>query len=81
MRPADFDIHKVIEGLQGTTDSISDHLPDGMEEEDLTSDDYNAIDNEIFLCAECGWWCEISEASESDGGEEVCLDCRVPEDD
>jgi len=80
VRPADFDIHKVIEGLQGTTDSISDHLPEGMDEGDLTSNDYDAIDNEIFLCAECGWWCEISEAAESDDGGEMCRDCR-PEDD
>lgn len=79
MRPADFDVHKLTEALQGTTDSISDHLPEGMDELDLTSYDYGAIDNEIFLCDTCGWWVEISEAADTDGTERVCIDCRPDE--
>lgn len=35
------------------------------------------LDQEIFRCAECSWWCEISEeASEDHGRDELtCLDC------
>ena len=73
MRPADFDVHELIGALQGTCDTIPDHLPEGMEEEDLTQEDHNTIDNEIFLCEVCGWWCEISEqVAELDG---TCQDC------
>lgn len=53
MRPADFDIHRLIHDLQGTCTTIEDHLPEGMNWEDLIDDDHNTIDNEIFLCSEC----------------------------
>ena len=80
MRPDDFDVQELINSLQGTCSSIDDHLPEGMNWEDLTNEDHEAIDNEIFLCAECGWWCEISEQVESDD-EQYCRDCREEEDD
>jgi formylmethanofuran dehydrogenase subunit E len=32
------------------------------------------VDNEIFNCDTCGWWCEMSEASDSDQGM-VCDGC------
>ena len=67
MRTVDFNIHTLIEDLQGTCHSINDHLPDGMDEDDLTMDELDHIDQEIFLCAECGWWCEVSESNDKDG--------------
>lgn len=78
MRPKDFDVSKLIEGLQGTCSTIEDHLPEGMQWEDLTSGDHLNIDNEIFLCADCGWWCEVVEMvemRENTSGENVCEDC------
>lgn len=45
-----------------------------MQWEDLTTEDHDVIDNNIFLCETCGWWCEISERSEND--EENCNDCK-----
>jgi hypothetical protein len=75
MRPEDFDVQKLIEDLQGTCSSIDDHLPEGMNWENLTDEDHEAIDNEIFLCAECGWWCEACESNDKDG-EIVCDDCK-----
>lgn len=75
MRPKDFDVSKLIEDLQGTCSSIEDHLPEGMQWEDLTSGDHLNIDYEIFLCADCGWWCEVVEMREDTSGENVCEDC------
>lgn len=75
MRPADFNIDEVIKALQGTCTTIDDHLPEGMDWNDLTSEDHEAIDNEIFLCAECGWWCELCEQAEDTDDEPKCTDC------
>lgn len=75
MKPEDFDIQKLVEDLQGTCNNLSDALPEGMEEDDLTEDDHDYIDNEIFLCDECGWWCESSEANENEDCAGLCADC------
>ncbi len=50
MKVDNFDIQRVIEYLQGSTATIVEaitELYDGMDETDLTEDDYNAINNEI----------------------------------
>lgn len=81
MRAENFDIQVIIEGLQGTTGSIQKQLdfyyPE-MTEDDLTEDGHNKLDQEIFLCAHCGWWCEISEESGNEF-ELVCNDCEEQE--
>lgn len=79
MRPQDFDPRKIVETLQGTCmetleSAIQTHYPD-MDEDDLTSDDYDYIDNEVFRCECCGWWCESSEQTETN----ECRGCN-PED-
>lgn len=76
MKPADFNVHELIEAVNGTCNTIDDHLPEGMEFEDLTGEDHDVIDNEIFLCNECGWWCEVHEAHETDDGDDICDDCH-----
>lgn len=80
MRVDDFDIDKLIEDLRGTCKSISDFLPEGMEEEDLTEEETQHLDQEIFLCAECGWWCEQSQSTDKEG-ENVCNDCNEENED
>lgn len=75
-KPLDFDIHQVIADMQGTCSMLIDALPEGMNEDDLTSEDHEAIDNEIFLCDECGWWCEISEQADTGEDEQKCEDCH-----
>lgn len=79
MRPSDFDIQKLIESLQGTCSTIEEHLPEGMEWVDLTKEDHEAIDAEIFLCEQCGWWCERNEESEQEEYVEHCKDCAMDE--
>jgi len=90
MRTQNFDIQDVIDYLQGTCGNNIDFAlgKDGILNEDftpkypdmtindLTVDDYNAIDNQIFLCENCGWWCGTDEANEHPQGlGDICDDC------
>lgn len=75
MKPSNFDINEIISTLQGTCMTLDEALPEGMSVDDLTQEDHDAIDNEIFLCVECGWWMELCD----DGGDGICTDCQ-PED-
>ena len=78
-RPEDFDVQKLIDYLQGTCNSLSDGIETiypGMDDMDLIQEDYDTMDNQIFHCETCGWWCESHEQQES--GE--CEDCAVEED-
>lgn len=77
MKPADFDIEELIDSLQGTCATISEKLPEEMEE-DLTEQDHDAIDNRIFRCETCSWWCEVGEEGDEKGN---CNDCVEPEED
>lgn len=67
------DIDALIDSLKGTCGSIGDYVED---ENELTATDYQRIDNEIFCCETCGWWCENSEMSDTDM---VCVDCSDDE--
>lgn len=73
------EISEIIQDLQGTTDTLSSAISeifgDEYSEDDLTTEDNNRIYNEIFLCDDCGWWCETSEMSDC-SGEAVCEDCN-----
>jgi hypothetical protein len=33
------------------------------------------LDELVFECAVCGWWCSMDEANDTDGGEYACTDC------
>lgn len=76
-------VHKraieVAEAIVGTCKSLSDFATTD-EENDLEF--CNALDDEVFQCADCGWWSEISEVSENENnGEQVCTDCSPNEED
>lgn len=77
MRPENFDVQKLVEDLQGTCKQLEEALPEEMELNDLTEEDHEFIDNEIFLCETCGWWCEISEQTM----EGSCRDCDGDDED
>jgi hypothetical protein len=70
-------IDDIIAELCGTCQSLQNVLTDD-EQNDAAI--LYAIDSELFECSECGWWCEISEAAEDDGGEPfdppVCQSCK-----
>lgn len=65
---------KIIYQLKGTCNTMDRVLEEHNAEE---LEDHmpflNHLDNQIFLCEGCGWWCEISEMSEDSDTE--CNDC------
>lgn len=80
-KPENFDIQKVIETLQGTSLTLNEAIEmlygEGFTDMCLESSDYDVMNNEIFLCDQCGWWCEISERAdvEETDGADMCQDC------
>jgi hypothetical protein len=74
MKEKDFDIYAFIENLRGTCKSLAEGCEDfGIHENDLSEDDYSRIDQEIFVCETCNWWCEQGEQAEDQ--DEICSDC------
>jgi len=74
----DFKIDKFIEELLGSCLSLDVALSRfDMDYSDLTEEHNAAIDNEIFLCSDCDWWCELPEMSE-DG---LCESCKEAQED
>ena len=69
-------IQELIDYLQGTCNSLDDGVQTIFGEDfssfNLSSENHEQIDNEIFLCETCGWWCEMSESGDEDGN---CTDC------
>ena len=67
---------KVIYELLGTCDSPASK---GEDVENLFDDSEfcEYLDQHIFLCTECGWWCEIAEEASAfhDRDELTCADC------
>lgn len=68
---------KVVYQLNGSCDSLEQVLENNEVPE---LEDHlpflNYVDNEIFRCNCCSWWCPISEMSEA--SDWACRDC-VPE--
>lgn len=64
----------IIDALRGTCDSLSDKASDELQNDDRFC---AYVDENIFLCHQCGWWCEIAEESSEDYGldEWTCEDC------
>lgn len=69
-------INTLVEELQGSCGTLQGACEtQGFDYDDLTADDCLQIDNEIFECTTCGWWCEVCEMSEDQDGQ-VCVDCN-----
>lgn len=71
-------IEELIQYLQGTCNSLDEGIVEVLGEDydsmNLSSDNHNQIDNEIFLCETCGWWYELCEESENED-ERTCESC------
>lgn len=64
-------VNALADRLNGTADSLDaalDELQLRVEPADLV-----ALDQIVFLCDECSWWCEASDMAEGD--EWICGDC------
>lgn len=70
------DIQSLIDKLRGTTHSL-EIVAESMGLGELSIAECGEVDQEIFTCNICGWWCDQSEeASEEYGLDEwTCLDC------
>ena len=61
-------IPDLAESIRGTCKSFD------FEDWELTDKEIEEVDDLVFNCNSCGWWCETSEMAESDG-EQICGDC------
>lgn len=73
-------LDELVESLRGTCMNTIDGMMSelfNLTEDDLSADEMSHIEMEIFICGECGWWCEISQESEIDkgDGERYCTEC------
>ena len=70
------EIKEIISNLQGTCDTLTGAIQevtgnDSLGDKDLTQAQHDEIYNEIFLCGQCSWWCEVSEREK----DYLCNDC------
>ena len=85
MRLTDEQINELIDYLQGTCKSLDQGIYElfDIDHSDVTNDMamYNQIDNAIFNCGRCGWWCEVGDwiIQEEFCGEEICSQCGEDE--
>ncbi len=64
--------NQLIYDLQGTCNELNSFLERHNAEDLIDHISFlEYLDNHIFLCDGCGWWCELSEMSD----EGVCSDC------
>ena len=70
-------LDEIVDELLGSCQSLDDVL-DGhfIEIDDLSMKDLGYIDDAIFNCDYCGWWCELSEISIDIEDGQVCMDCE-----
>jgi hypothetical protein len=77
-------LNELIYALQGSCSTIAEQLEMRWElsEDDLTMEDFLAIDDAIFCCTECNWWCPVSEETATAQGEDEfgCSDCYPEKD-
>lgn len=75
-RSKDDRIETLISRLSGTCNSMESEC-EALDLSDLDDDVTNAVDQAIFCCTQCSWWCPIDEESSEDAGwdELICRDC------
>jgi hypothetical protein len=72
---------RIIAALNGSCDSIEQALIEhNAEHLQYYMPFLQHLDNSIFLCDSCGWWCELSECADDHHGM-VCDHCYEYEDD
>jgi len=70
-------VDELIENTVGTCFSLEEHLEYfDMELDDLSMEELGYIDDSIFVCDCCGWWCELSELVPEIEDATVCMGCE-----
>jgi hypothetical protein len=76
MKLSDEQLDQLIEYLRGTANSLSDGLRaiglEDLDETELHEDTLKRIDDEIFVCEQCGWWCGNDEYGKKEGHCDEC---------
>ncbi len=68
-------VSDLVQYLIGTCHSLAEGCAAcGFEEEELTPEMLQAIDEEIFQCNGCGWWEEVCDRNDLNG-DALCSDC------
>lgn len=72
-------MNQIIEFLQGSCmnsldDAVQEFIGEKYDSTELTEEELAYLDDNIFECECCGWWCEISEMSEYDQRCESCFE-------
>lgn len=66
---------QIIEELQGTAKSLNEVCNSfGLDSNQLTIEELELLDEEIFQCQNCGWWVDVTEKNERDF-DFVCNEC------
>lgn len=68
----DIDITKIAADLVGTCKDLSETLPDGVAQDDLTQTQLAELDEHVMCCTACGWWSDADEFN----GEQECEECQ-----
>jgi formylmethanofuran dehydrogenase subunit E len=70
------EVNELVNYIQGTVMSLDNATEQlfGVSEMDLDIESLSMIDDYVFECSNCGWWCEISEQNEI-YGDSVCDGC------
>lgn len=60
---SDEKLDKFIASVQGTAGIYDQGAADeaGFDLDDLDVEDWQYIENDVFSCTRCGWWCDSSE--------------------
>jgi hypothetical protein len=69
--------NQLIYDINGTCEDLNNFLED-HESEDLIDHTpfLEHLDSEIFCCAGCGWWYDISDMSDNEEAQEpICNNC------
>lgn len=70
-------LDRIIQDLRGTC-QVLDEVAAYWGAGELSIEDLQYIESEIFLCEGCGWWCELCEQRMTDDGP-LCSDCAEGE--
>lgn len=68
-------IDKLIQYLLGSCKSFDEGCADlGFSADELSMEELEVLDEQIFCCDACGWWEETCDKNDL-GGDALCSDC------
>ena len=74
MKMTEEEIQKQVEYLFDEYCGTCEHFNPSEYSDEVIS----RLDQEMFNCEQCDWWCEMSEMTDNDGAT-ICTDCESDE--